>query len=238
MVAFWFAAQDADRAEAAMWHAAELAAEAGGDMAVDADVAASIAGLHGFQGNHTALRRWVEGNYVKGERRRGGEWGQWRVEGREKQTGRMGMLVKWDQAGSPLDENAYTLMVAGAINGGHLDVAAASMQEVRMGHAVWCDAALCLHVMIVPMVERGMEPSGPQLSTLLRLLQRRDGLGAHSNNHSGGSGEADIEDPEGHGASVESYLCLCATLAAAGIVEPCLVYLYIDALRLCIIRML
>ncbi|CAI5459459.1 unnamed protein product [Closterium sp. Yama58-4] len=190
MVAFWFAAQDADRAEAAMWHAAELAAEAGGDMAVDADVAASIAGLHGFQGNHTALRR---------------------------------LRHRMQQAGSPLDENAYTLMVAGAINGGHLDVAAASMQE---------------------MVERGMEPSGPQLSTLLRLLQRRDGLGAHSNNQSnsgggsGGSGEADIEDAEGHGASVESYLCLCATLAAAGIVEPCLVYLYIDALRLCIIRML
>ncbi|CAI5976920.1 unnamed protein product [Closterium sp. NIES-65] len=184
MVAFWFAAQDADRAEAAMWHALELAAEAGGDMAVDADVAASIAGLHGFQGNHTALRR---------------------------------LRHRMQQAGSPLDENAYTLMVAGAINGGHLDVAAASMQE---------------------MVERGMEPSGPQLSTLLRLLQRRDGLGAHSNNHSGGSGEADIEDAEGHGASVESYLCLCATLAAAGIVEPCLVYLYIDALRLCIIRML
>ncbi|CAM6101538.1 unnamed protein product [Calypogeia fissa] len=37
---------------------------------------------------------------------------------------------------------------------------------------------------------------------------------------------------------VGSYLKLCKSLAQAGLIEPCLLYFYIDALNLCIIRML
>jgi hypothetical protein len=37
---------------------------------------------------------------------------------------------------------------------------------------------------------------------------------------------------------VSHYLHLCKTLAQVGMIEPCLLYFYIDALNLCIIRAL
>lgn len=37
---------------------------------------------------------------------------------------------------------------------------------------------------------------------------------------------------------VIQYLHLCKTLAQAGMIEPCLLYFYVDALNLCIIRLL
>ncbi|CAI5995411.1 unnamed protein product [Closterium sp. NIES-65] len=63
------------------------------------------------------------------------------------------------------------------------------------------------------MVRRGMQPNAQQLAIVLRRLQRGD-------------------------AGVEAYLGLCAALADVGLLEPTLVFLYVDLLRLCILRML
>ncbi|CAI5461380.1 unnamed protein product [Closterium sp. Yama58-4] len=63
------------------------------------------------------------------------------------------------------------------------------------------------------MVRRGMQPNAQQLALVLRRLQRGD-------------------------AGVEAYLGLCAALADVGLLEPTLVFLYVDLLRLCILRML
>ena len=62
------------------------------------------------------------------------------------------------------------------------------------------------------MLARGLRPDSHVMLAVLRALQKA-GL-------------------------VSQYLHLCKTLAQVGMVEPCLLYFYIDALNLCIIRTL
>lgn len=62
------------------------------------------------------------------------------------------------------------------------------------------------------MLNRGLRPDSHVMLAVLRSLQKT-GL-------------------------VSQYLHLCRTLAQVGMIEPCLLYFYIDALHLCIIRVL
>ncbi|CAI5483422.1 unnamed protein product [Closterium sp. Yama58-4] len=132
-------------------------------------------------------------------------------------------------------EWAYALMVVGALKGGHVDVAALAIALVLVVEAyLGLCAALADVGLLEPtivflyvdphlpsplpppcpqMVRRGMQPNAQQLALVLRRLQRGD-------------------------AGVEAYLGLCAALADVGLLEPTLVFLYVDLLRLCILRML
>jgi pentatricopeptide repeat protein len=69
-------------------------------------------------------------------------------------------------------------------------------------------AAEIMHLMI----EKKVNPDPNVMMAVLRALQKSELVG--------------------------SYLKLCKSLAQAGLIEPCLLYFYIDAFNLCIIRML
>jgi pentatricopeptide repeat protein len=62
------------------------------------------------------------------------------------------------------------------------------------------------------MLDRGLRPDPHVMLAVLRSLQKAD--------------------------LVTHYLHLCNTLAQVGMIEPCLLYFYIDELNLCIIRLL
>lgn len=62
------------------------------------------------------------------------------------------------------------------------------------------------------MLKRGLRPDPHVMLAVLRSLQKAD--------------------------LVTQYLHLCKTLAQVGLIEPCLLFFYIDALNLCIIRVL